>query len=114
MDDNLPRILDLDEKILKLKETQNDLETILLEKKLIKNHMALENELTTKKPPSREENQENLSFKILFLKCPIDNCPVFKLRNQCIKTHLANVHGIQTRCLASECCVRKQVNFPSA
>ncbi|KAH9392403.1 hypothetical protein TYRP_005478 [Tyrophagus putrescentiae] len=52
-------------------------------------------------------------FKVLFVKCPLENCLEFALTVDGIKNHLFSEHGIisSNQCIATERCVRQQVHF---
>ncbi len=50
-------------------------------------------------------------FKVLFVKCPLEECDEFALNTDGIKRHLFIRHGIFHRCIATERCVRREVNF---
>lgn len=81
--------------------------------------------LETDKKTDRNQNYDHLDnndnyscgkspiFSVLFLKCPLEVCFDFSLTEDGIKDHLYQKHGIIQRCIATERCVRQQINFSS-
>lgn len=64
--------------------------------------------------PSQSHHSHHHSdalFKVLFVKCPLEECDEFALNTDGIKRHLFIRHGIFHRCIATERCVRREVNF---
>lgn len=61
--------------------------------------------------PKMTDDEENLTFRVFFVKCPLEECCEFALKPLRIKQHLLSAHGIAQRCIATERCLRQQVNF---